>query len=156
MGSTRLYNLQTHKEYGFYTGKNNGNQQVLVGFSWNTDKSLPTLMMITFDEDGKFVKAFEKPIKPSERTNERLINFFNSIGFVEMSVSIQKFFVSVDIGIEDMPLIYRDFNENPDDYTKEAKLFFSSEVERWNKENLYVFWWMKDYWMNCDGKCVAY
>jgi hypothetical protein len=160
----RLYNIQSHPEYGFYTGILANQHQALMSED----------VLIEFDTEGNHVQTTYRELPERlwmvgvlKALNEMpadtaivqkdnhvsLVEWQVQIGFVSRTISVKKFFLSESCtGIDDLPGEYLDFLENPEAFDEEEQEYLPEEIQGWEESRDFVFYWGNDYYMNEAGE----
>ena len=148
----------------FRTGMGADGRQVLIGMLY------PGLVAVFFDERGKLVhveeRVLEEPTLRAFRAGQiskvelrghydsALLRWQREIGLTERPISINEFYLhDRAIGIEPVPKHLRDAvaaaarGDRSED-TREL----AEQADEWARNEMYVLWWGKDYWMTKDGE----
>jgi hypothetical protein len=159
----RLYNIQSHPEYGFYAGILANQHQVVMGED----------ILIEFDLEGNHLQTTYRELPerawmvgvlkalnemPSDTAIVQKDNLVSleewqaQMGFVLQTISVKGFFLSESwTGIDDLPSTYQDFLENPEEFDEEDQEYYPEDIQAWRESGDFVFYWFNDYYMNEAG-----
>lgn len=165
--SNRLFNLKTNEIYGWFTGCDALNHQILMGIDWNAE------VCIQFNGDGDLLSVVERPFdsngqevaqavdespliltpEGTTRLNSRFQKWTQDKITNPCAILVSEFWVpNRFIGIEAMPAEYSDFLEDPESADEIDQVEMPTLIQDWIDENLFVFWWNEDYWMSPSGE----
>ncbi len=163
---SKKYILAPNDDYGWYTGRTTDNRQALMGLDVNAE------ICVLFDANGEKLESIERcfdrdgnrvteavtdwPFHLTESASTQVMSRFEhwlqSTIAKRCPITIKEFGVDNRfIGIEPMPSDYAEYLANPTSIDDEDRNEMPTLIEDWLTDNLYVFWWNEDYWMNPDG-----
>jgi len=155
-----LYLIQ-NSDCDFYARKAYDKRQVLMGLL------CPELVAVFFDSEGNLLEVQKRalPFKLKRmgedgpfdiydgRIPEQLLQWQKAMGFRPATIRVKMFFLPEQgIGIEDLPNHFREFLEDPSNFDKEEREYYPGLINEWKKEESFVLWWAKDYYMNKEGE----
>jgi hypothetical protein len=161
----KTHNLVSNKWRGFFTG-HAGDRQIITGFE------IPGLLALSFDKEGKLVKAEGFPFSPelldewayppydgkgNELRRKGLIELRSlqqRIGFVEGAISVQEFSTlpNYNAYLTELPIEYRE--DDPDQVNDEEEI--RDQIDAWRSLGQFAFCWDVEYYMNADGTINTY
>ncbi len=134
------------KEYDFVTGKLPDGNQAVVGLL------LPNLAVAVFDNDGNFLALREFPAEDEMQDIDTGITAIQTkLDLTQGAIKIKEFFLDGRyVGLKDMPDDYVTFLENldSDEIDEDEREYYPEDIESWKENNLFLFAWAKDYWMD--------
>jgi hypothetical protein len=149
-----LYTIQAD-DCHFDTGVLPNGHQVLIGIQ------LPEIVIVEFDPEGNFItttttKLSHPNLTPSlfdEAVQADLGRWKRKARFEPKNISVKAFFVTERwIGIADLPEHYRDFLDNPGNYSQDDAHFFTEEIQRWRAQGSFVLHFDEDYYYSREGE----
>jgi hypothetical protein len=162
----RLYCLQTSYEDGnvadFYAGRLADGRQALLGVY------LPKLVLVLFDAAGNYLEYQTRPLADGPKSGPvtdvdraefvtRRQRWQRELGWQEQPIQVRRFALPEQrIYLADYPewatlLLY-----DPYSYpTPQERAELRRQMEEWDREGCFVFWWSRDYHMNKDGEVLS-
>lgn len=156
----RLYSIQSHEGYGFYTGLTTSNEQVLIGLH------CPNIVALRFDVDGNLLGTEQRPI-PFLQRGEPPYNIYHELlpqlieewkKEMQMSVAtikVKRFALDeYDVFVEDYPSHFQEILSDPDANDEEKEDILES-IKLWDEDGQFVLQWGNDFWLNDTGEVVS-
>ena len=145
----------------FYCGTSADGRQVMMGI-----RSSKEMVALFFDQDGSLVstglrKLPEEPwvsgLNPYD--SEFVAKVDASIGQWQQEMHFRPGMIKVKhfewegMSIVDLPEHFAEFLADPVSFApdEEEREKWMEEVRQWRREDRFVLWWVKEFWMDADG-----
>ena len=161
----QMYRIVSHPMGDYITGRTSTNEQCLIGLRY------PYVVLVLFDSKGAFRELRMRELTSPARSlgengpylidspefrdalREQLWRWQEEIGSRESPIVVEPFCLEgMDIGIESLPTHFREFAQQPNEFSGEDRANYPELIDRWSSTNRFVLSWGTDYYLTESGE----